>query len=138
MGDQIGPESAGQALCEMGKVAYLARRPDLAGPWLAAAYTQRGLDHEGLMIAAELMAARGDHESALALARAFLDSPAGRSGSLAFYLGAVASALALRQHREARAFLEAARKRYPRASVVAMALEKLGAVEDLQKAGTAG
>jgi|GEM_PF-860364 tetratricopeptide (TPR) repeat protein len=130
--------SDGQALCEMGKVAYLARRPDLAGPWLAAAYAQRGLDWEGLMIAAEISAARGDHESALALARAFLGSPAGRSGSLAFYLGAAAPALARRQYSDARAFLEAARERYPRASVVTMALEKLGAMEDLQKAGAAG
>lgn len=117
--------SDGQALCEMGKVAYLARRADLAAPWLAAAYAQRGLDHEGLMIAAEISAARGDHESALALGRAFLDSPAGGRGSLAFYLAMASSSLSLGRWEDARAFLEAARARYPRASIPSAALDTL-------------
>jgi hypothetical protein len=112
----------GQAMCEIGKVAYLANRPDLAGPWLWTAYSNRGLDYEGLAISAELSFLRNDMPGALALSKAFLAS--GRQAALSFYLRAASAALSQRAYGDAAAFLEAARERYPHASVVAAALEK--------------
>lgn len=130
----------GQAMCEIGKVAYLANRPDLAGPWLATAYAQRGLDYEGCAVAAEICFLANDMPGALALSRAFLDS--GRRAALGFYLRAASAALGQRAYRDAVAFLEAARERYPHASVVSAALDSArdleAALAQAQPAGTSG
>ncbi|MHB8731702.1 MAG: glycosyltransferase [bacterium] len=122
----------GQVLCELGKIAYLAHKPELAISWLWGAFNNNGLDCEGLYLVTELSYLRKDMAGTLALGRVFLQT--GCAASVSFYLKAASAALYERAYQDAWAFLEQGHRVYPHASVIGTAL---CTVEALLEAGPA-
>lgn len=120
--------SDGEALCLMGKLAYLSGRADLAGFYLERAYAQCGLDADGCAIAAELHAHAGNVEDAVVLYRAFVRT--GNRGALATYLQAASAALRAGRIDDALDFLECGAAHYPRASLLREARERIRALRD--------
>ncbi len=118
--------SDGEALCLMGKLAYLSGCGDLAGQYLSRAYAQGGLDAEGCAIAADLHYQAGHLEDAVVLYRAFVETAS--RGALATYLQAASAALRLHRLGEALHFLQCGLVHYPQASLLRDARERIQAL----------
>ncbi len=116
----------GEALCLMGKLAYLEQQHTVAGQFLGRAYALRGLDAEGCVIAADLHRLAQNYDDALTLYQAFVSTRT--RGAMSTYLEAASVALKLRRLDDALVFLDAGLAVYPSATLLGKARTKIAAI----------
>jgi len=118
--------SDGEALCLMGKLAYLEQQHTVAGQFLGRAFALRGLDAEGCAIAADLHRLAQNYDDALTLYQAFVGTRT--RGAMSMYLEAASVALKLRRLDDALTFLDAGLAVYPSATLLGKARTKIASI----------